>query len=227
VLVLNDLRYAIRLMRRSTGFSLVVVLTLAIGIALSTSLFSVVYAIFFRPLAVPAPDGLVYLYWTPGRLQNPKPHLMTRADYEFFRDNPEAFDGVTAHASRPAIVSIDDVTHNVNGEIVEANYFEVLGITPVLGRGFRRSDDTTNPELALIISERFWKRRFDGDLAVVGKTVRLGHDRQMSREVTIVGVAPPGFNGVGDPWAPTDYWMTFDQNAGMESDGWLSVQLRG
>jgi putative ABC transport system permease protein len=215
-LVLNDLRYAIRLMRRSTGFGLVVILTLAIGIGLSTSLFSVVYAMFFRPLAVPAPDLLVYLYWTPGRLQNPKPNVMTRADYEFFRDNPEAFDGVTAHASRPATMSIDDVPYTVNGELVEANYFEVLQITPAIGRAFLPSDDATSPEPAAIISDRLWKRRFDRDPSVVGTTIRLGHDRQMSREVTIVGVMPPGFNGVADPWSPTDYWMTFDQNAGME-----------
>lgn len=213
----NEFRFAARLLRRSPGFTIVVVSTLALGIGLSAALFSVVYTIFFRPPDVSAPHRLAYLYWTPGRLQNPKPSVMTRADYEFLRDHPEAFEAMTAHAQRPAVVSVNDVTETVNGELVEANYFEVLGVRPAFGRTFGPIDESAAAtDVAVVISFDFWRRHFHHDAEVLGKTMRIGHEQSGAREAIIIGVMPEGFVGISDPWTASHYWTTFAHGGGLD-----------
>lgn len=211
--MLHDLRYSVRVLAKHPAFTAVALLVLALGLGINTALFSIVYSVFYKPLPVHEPGELVYLYWITGQV-NRRPSAMPYTDYEFFRDHAEAFSATTAHWGVPARITADDETDLVRGEWVLANYFEVLGIKPTLGRAFRSEEDqVSNPELAVVISHDLWVRKFKSDPAVVGRHVRVNRSQGRDRIFTVVGVAPPGFRGVSDPWTPSEFWITFAQGA--------------
>jgi putative ABC transport system permease protein len=203
----GDLKYAFRMLAKSRGFALTAILTLALGLGLNTAIFSIVNAVFFKPLPVPEPDELMYLYSV--ARQNSRPFVVAYPDYLFFREHNEAFTDLTFHWSVPSGLSADGETETVRGEMVAANYFDVLRIKPAIGRTFLpEEDDPSNNQLALVISHSLWQRRFDSNPAVIGKQVRL--DDAM---FTIVGVSERGFDGVSDPWTRTQFWVTSAQRA--------------
>jgi predicted permease len=209
----HDLRYSIRLLSKSRGFTALAVAVLAIGIGINTALFSVVYAIFFRPLPVHAPEELVYLFWTPASLREPRPMIMGYPHYEYFREHSDAFAAITGHWGISSTITADEQTDLIRGEAVFANYFDVLGVKPILGRAFRREEDeVSNPDIAVVISHSLWTRRFNSSPDVIGKQVRLS-DWSTTRHATIVGVMGPGFSGASDPWTPSQYWVTFAQRS--------------
>ena len=198
---------------KSRGFSALAVAVLAAGIGITTALFSIAYAIFLRPLPVHAPEQLVYLYWIGGAFQDPRPAALGYPDYESFRDRPDAFSAVTAHWSLSTSIQVGEVTESVRGEVVFADYFDVLGVKPVLGRTFRpEEDDVANPEVAVVISHTLWMKQFQGRADVIGTRVRLSDST--TRDATVVGVMPEGFSGVSDPWTPSQCWVTFAQRFG-------------
>ena len=212
----HDLKYSARLLVRHPGFTSVSTLVLALGLALNTALFSVVNAVFFRPLPVEAPEELVYLYWIVGQ-RNRQPHPMAVRDYEHFRDAPEAFSEMTGHLGVVMWMSAADEMLMLHGEHVFANYFDVLGVKPQLGRFLAAAeDDLASTQFAAVISDRLWKRQFKSDPSVIGTQVRLNRSGRAPRTHTIVGVAPPGFAGVNSPWTPSDVWVTFGQGSGAE-----------
>jgi putative ABC transport system permease protein len=117
-------------------------------------------------------------------------------------------------------------TVQVAGEHVVANYFQVLGVEPHIGRFFiPAEDDPANPHFAAVISDRLWKRHFKGDPAIVGTEVRLARGDRPPQTFTIVGVARHGFTGVNDPWTPTDIWVTFAQAMGAEYRRYSAVPI--
>jgi hypothetical protein len=159
----------------------------------------------------------VFLYWTPGHLQNPRPTVFPRTDFEYFRESPEAFAAVTGHWIRPARLTVGEMTESISGELVTANYFDVLGVKPIVGRTFAPEEDKPGSlGLAVVISHDLWVRRFQGNHDAVGKTVRLAHDVSNPREATVIGVMPAGFVGVSNPWTPSQYWITFAQGSGSD-----------
>jgi putative ABC transport system permease protein len=207
--MLNDLRYAVRTFAKAKGFTTAAVLVLALGVGINIALYTVVYSIFFRPLPVQVPDELVYLYWTVGKSSRPFP--MPLRDFEFFRDNnDDAFAAMAGHWRVVAPFTADEETDIVTGEAVTANYFDLLGVRPALGRTFRVDEDSrASTDYAIVISHELWTRRFGGDPAVLGKKVRTGWNEE--RQFTIVGVMGEGFKGASDIWAPSQYWVTFAQ----------------
>ena len=212
----HDLRYSARFLLRHPGFTSLSTLVLALGLALNTALFSIVNAVFFRSLPVEAPEEIVYLYWIVGE-RNRQPHPMGVRDYEHFRDAPGAFSGMTGHLGVVTWMSAADETMMLHGEHVFANYFDVLGVKPQLGRFFAADEDALAAiQFAVVISDRLWKRQFKADPAVIGTKVRLNRWGRVPQTHTIVGVAPPGFRGVNNPWTPSDVWVTFAQGSGME-----------
>lgn len=214
----QDLRYSFRALLKRPGFLTVASVVLALGIGLNTALFSIVYAVFFRPLPVYEPQELVYLYWIIGA-KSRRPTVMPVRDYELIRQDNEAFVDVTGHWGIPARLTIDGETDSTWGEIVFANYFDVLGLKPQLGRFFTSDEDHLgSTEPAIVISDALWKRRFKGDRAVVGTKLRFATWSAPARDFTIIGVAGPGFRGVSDPWTPSDYWATLAQVRGAEYD---------
>jgi putative ABC transport system permease protein len=205
----QDASYAARQLRRTPAFSCTAVVVLGLGIGVNTAIFSVVNAVFFRPVPVRAPGELVYVYEQPGPYQL---QITNELDLVFFREHSSAFASVTAHAATSEPMSVDNEEEVENGEIVAANYFEVLGVAPMLGRPLRpEEDDVATAERAIVISHDLWLRRFGADWAVLGREVRLGWNEQ---RFVVVGVAPAGFAGLADPWAPSQFWVTRAQYSG-------------
>jgi predicted permease len=213
----QDIRYGLRGMLRARAFTATVVLVLALGIGANTALFSVVDAVFFRPPAVTAPQDLVYLYWLVGRV-NRRPSVMPVADYQFFVGHSDAFASLTAHAGLTSRLTDDEgMTEYEWGEAVYANYFDVLGVQPALGRTLRaEEDEPSTVGNAIVISDDLWRMRFRSDPAVIGQEVRFAAGAGRERTFTVIGVMRPGFKGLSDPWRPSQYWVTFAQ--GVEPD---------
>ncbi|HWK09120.1 MAG TPA: ABC transporter permease [Vicinamibacterales bacterium] len=186
---LQDLRYAIRAIRRTPGFAAVAILSLALGIGANTAIFSVINAVILRPLPVAQPDRLVLLarltpdgrpLWLPFRL------------FDLLQSTMKSVSGVAAVgiSDRTATIAGDDELVTV--DMVSGSYFDVLEIRPALGRVLSAADDVEAPAApAAVISDSFWRRRFGGDPAAIGTAVRIRDDI-----FTIVGVAPRGFQGI-------------------------------
>src|SRR5688572_20019267 len=209
--MIQDIRYSIRSLAKHPAFTAVAALVLALGFGINTALFSIVYSVFFKPLPVHAPHELVYLYWVVGT-SNRRPSVMPFRDYEFFRDHSGAFRAMTAHWGVGIRMTADEQTDSLRGEWVLANYFDVLGVRPVLGRTFRPEEDqVSNTGLAIVISHELWKRRFGSDPGIIGKQVRINAWESHDRMFTVIGVTGPEFKGVSDPWTPSQFWVTFAQ----------------
>lgn len=207
--MLQDLRYSVRTLRQQPAFTALVVLVLALGIGLNTAIFSIVNALLFKPLPVRAPEELVYLYQLLPSMPH-RPHGVPGRAFQFLREQGHPFSAITLHSSAGLTLTAEGETDRVRGELVLANYFDVLGVTPALGRTFLPiDDDLSNTDLAIVISHDFWTRRFNADPGVVGKPIRLAQWASPERQYTVVGVMEPGFRGISDPWTPSQYWITF------------------
>ena len=198
----QDFRFALRALAKNPGFTLVVVLTLALGVGANTAIFSLMDQIMLRYLPVKEPERLVLLDG-PGPFSGsssahsdtitPFSHPM----YEGLRDKNTVFDGVLAEYSTAAHLTVGQETENVRGDLVSGNFFEVLGLAPAAGRLFTPADDTTpGGHPAVVLSHAYWTRRFGAAASAVGQTVGVNNE-----PMTIVGVAPAGFHGVevGEP----------------------------
>ena len=197
----QDLRYALRSMRKSPAFTTVAVLTLALGIGANTAIFSVVDAVILRPLPYREPSRLVELWGNVKRV-NVERRGTSYPDYVDWRDQSKsfeamaAFDGITA-----TLISTGEPEH-ISGEIVSQPYFDLLGVRAAVGRTFRPEEDSVPMRDAVVIlSDALWKRRFGGDANIVGKTLQLDN-----RVHTVVGVMPPWFRGLSDT---ADIWIPF------------------
>jgi predicted permease len=199
---LDDLRYGTRMLLRQKGFTATATLSLALGIGLNTTAFSLVNAVLLKGTLVRDPDRLVEIY---SGISKEYPHLTTSyADYKDIRDGANAFSGVAAHALVRGIMTAGGRSELVVGEVATANYLDVLGVAPALGRGFLPEEDATEgSHPVLLLSNGMWQSRFAGSRDVLGKTLKLS-----GVEYTVVGVAPAGFTGTipgfqPEFWAPT------------------------
>jgi len=192
--LLQDLRYAVRTLRRSPGFAAVAVLSLALGIGANCAMFSVINAVMLRSLPVAEPDRLVLL----ARLREGRPMFVPYRLFELFRDQLKSISAITALATTEQTAVIDGDDELVAVDKVSGSYFDLLGVPFAVGRPLSSGDDVAAPETpAAVISDRFWRRRFGGSPAAIGKTVTL-----RDRVFTIVGVAPPGFHSVRSDRTP-------------------------
>src|ERR1035438_2127339 len=199
---LDDLQYAIRSLRRSSGLTAFVAITLALGIGLTAMTFSAVYALILRPYPVPHPGGVV-------SRATPSPDnsfdSFSHREYLDIRGHTKSYDGVIANASLGTVgFSADPGTtpRARAGMMVSGNYFRVLGVEPRLGRGFRDDEDQApGRDAVVVLAPDFWKNEFAGDPAVVGRTIRLN-----GRDFTVIGVAPDSFPGM-QIFANPDFYM--------------------
>ena len=201
--LMQDLRYASRMVARNPGFAAVVVLTLAVGIGASTTVFTWIDAVMIQPLSgVAQPSRLVTLEsvtpdgeWVPN----------SYPDFIDFRDNLKLLDGVAV--TRPEALSVGSEGHadRVWGELVSGNYFSVLGVKPELGRLFLPAEygDTPGAYPVAVISDRYWRSHYGADRSVIGKTIHINQ-----HELTIAGVAPPAFHG-SIPVTAFDVWVPY------------------
>jgi predicted permease len=191
--LLQDLRYAVRMLVKNPLFTVTAVVTLALGIGLNAAAFSAVNGLLLRPLpGAREPERLVQIYrtWAGAGAEfgsNSIPH------YQDVRDRTdEAFDEVAAWYFAPMSVSAEGRTERIMGLLVSANFFQTYGVTPLLGRAFNPEQESVDPGAhpVAILGNGLWRERFGGDPSVVGKTMVLnGHPFE------VVGVAPPDFRG--------------------------------
>lgn len=185
-----DLRYAVRGLLRSPGFTLVAVATLALGIGVNSSIFSVVNAILLRPLPVESPERLVDIY---GHTSTSDSHdSNSYPNYVDYKEQAQTLSGLAGYSNFFANMSIEGSSELVVGEIVTEDYFSVLGIAPLLGRAFVH-DEFAAPGASpvAVLSHAMWQNRFGGDPGILDRTLRLN-----GTTYSIVGVAPPSFGGM-------------------------------
>ncbi len=185
----QDVRYGLRMLAKSPGFTAVAVLTLAAGIGANTAVFSVINSFLFSPLPVRDPNRLVVVACHDTK--NDYPHEISQLDFKDLEAQNSVLTDMTAYLIHFGGLSADHRSERVLVTYVEGNYFTSLGIQPVLGRVFLPSEgQTPGKDPILVLGYAYWMRRFNGDPGVIGKTVDLdGHP------VTIVGVTPKEFHG--------------------------------
>lgn len=198
--MISDLRHAWRALRQAPLFTAIAVLTLGLGIGANSAIFTVVNAVFFRPVPVAEPERLVDVYT---RENQNRFSTSSYPDYLDLRDRAASFDGVLHYRLNSMMLAVDDARVVLWTEIVSGNYFEVLGVRPALGRFFvPAEEDVRGAPLTVVLSHPFWQRQFAGDPAIVGRPIRLnGH------LFTVVGVAPAGFGGMVRGLVPS-VWVT-------------------
>jgi predicted permease len=185
----RDLRYALRALGRNRGFAAVAVLSLALGIGANAAIFSLINAVMLRALPVKEPDRLVQITrLSPEGRFSPLSYRL----FEYFRDNMTSISGALAQSGGDQAIVIDGEEEFVTAELVSGAYYSVLGIEPAAGRLLGPSDDVLSPSsLAVVISDGYWRRRFDRSQSAIGKVVTI-----RDRLFTIVGVTPPSFQSV-------------------------------
>jgi len=190
--LLQDVRYAIRSLRRTTGLTAFVVITLALGIGMTSGTFSMVDALIFRPYPVAHPSGVVTLVST---THDSSFDDFSYREYLDIRDKTKSYDGVIANADMEAVGFSAEpaATPRVKGGMmVSGNYFHVLGVEPRLGRGFREDEDQVpGRDAVVVLGPDFWKHEFASDPSVLGRTIRLN-----GMEFIVIGVAPETFPGL-------------------------------
>jgi predicted permease len=199
---LDDARFAIRSLDRTPGLAAFVVITLALGVGMTSGVFSMVDALIFRPYPVPHPGSVVTLVST---THDSSYDDFSYREYLDIRDKTKSYDGVIANADMEAVGFSAEpaATPRVKGGMmVSGNYFHVLGVEPRLGRGFRRDEDQVpGRDAVIVLGPDFWKHEFASDPSVLGRTVRLN-----GREFTVIGVAPESFPGM-PLFAHPDFYM--------------------
>jgi len=198
----QDLRYALRILVTSPAFTMVVVLTLALGIGANTAIFSLTDQVLLRQLPVRSPEQLVILDG-PGAFQGRTFNNGTFSYpmYRDFRDQNTVFDGVIARFGTPLTMSSQGQSERVSGELVTGNYFDVLGVRAAIGRTFTPDDDRTPGGHSIaMLSHNYWTRRFAGNPGVLNQTITLN-----GLPMTIVGVAPPAFTASSAAKTPTSW----------------------
>jgi len=203
----QDLRYGLRMLGKHRGFTMVAVLTLALGIGANTAIFSVVHALMLRPLPYSEPERVFSICQT--------------------SKSPQSRDGLFVHWSYPKFEMLRQSSHTMEfaaytgaglrltnteerelimGESVTPNYFSILGVTIVTGRIFTEQENQVGQSTVVMISHSFWQQHFGGDPNVIGKTIELGKTPR-----TIIGVLEPGFKGQG---GTANLWMPFKSSVG-------------
>jgi predicted permease len=197
----QDVRYALRGMRRAPGFTAVAVLSLALGIGANTAIFSLINTLMLRMLPVEHPGQLVeLLFKAPGQDHF---NAFSWQSYEHYREHNHVFSGLIASAGTPFAVHGDGLEPEiVHGGYVTANYFQVLGVNPALGRLIGPEDGRAeSPANVAVVSWSYWKSRFNLDRAIVGRRIAAG-----DVPVTIIGVTPREFVGL-EPATRQDIWL--------------------
>ncbi len=189
---LDDARFAMRSLRRTSGLAAFVVITLALGIGMTSGTFSMLDGLMFRPYPVPHPSGVVTLVST---THDSSFDDFSYREYLDIRDKTKSYDGVIANAGMEAVGFSAEpaATPRVKGGMmVSGNYFHVLGVEPRLGRGFREDEDQApGRDAVVVLGPDFWKHEFASDPGVIGRTIRLN-----GTDFTVIGVAPETFSGM-------------------------------
>jgi predicted permease len=218
--LLQDLRYGARSLRRSPGFTATVVLTLALGIGANAAIFSLLNAVVLKALPVPEPERLVLFSrgqggTGSGPLGAGPIQSYSYPLYRWLREDGQAFQGLAAQQPGLTRATVqwsggEASADLAEGRCVSANYFGVLGVSVLHGRGFLPEEEgVAGANRVLVLSHQYWQRRFGGNPAVMGARLVVS-----GSEYTVVGVAPPGFNG-SEVGRATDFWAPLGAQAAL------------
>jgi putative ABC transport system permease protein len=189
--LIQDIRFALRVLRKNPGFALVAVLVLAIGIGANTAIFSVVDTVLLRPLPYPHPERLVFVE---NVFQQAGHTPMTYTNFQFWRDQHQLFDQVMTYFSSTAAMTGLQEPEEVPIVRISANLLPTLGVSPIAGRGFRDDEEPRSASPVLMLTESFWHKHYGGSASAVGQKLTLN-----DRVYTIVGVVPDSFR-LGHPF---------------------------
>jgi predicted permease len=197
----QDLRYAIRMFHKSSGFAAIAVLTLALGIGANTALFSVVNGVLLDPLPYPHSEQLVAVYGsTPGFDQGPVVYL----NFLDWQRDSQTFSSMAMYRNQDYNVTFTAEAERLSGYMISADFFSILGVQPILGRAFRSDDDQVGAAPVVILGGGAWVRKFGASADVIGKSLSLN-----GTSYTVVGVIPAGFTFYGhdrDVYTPIGQW---------------------
>jgi predicted permease len=187
----QDVRFALRMLAKSPGFTAVAVLTLAVGIGANTSLFSVVNGVLLNPLPYPHPERLVAIYEkNAGQNRAPISYL----NFLDWQRTAQTFSSMAIYRHEDYNLTGGAQAERVNGFMVSAGFFSTLGVRPLLGRDFTPSEDRLGAPPVALLSDAFWHRRYGGSLAILGHSIDLS-----GTNYTVIGIVPPGFSFYGTP----------------------------
>ena len=188
ITLLQDIRYGLRMLRKSPAFTVVALITLALGIGANTAIFSIVNAVLLRPLPFPDSDRLLYVTSAFSNQKDvTRPFANSYPDFFDWRAMAKSFTGIASyHGDSVTLTGLDQPLH-VNASMVSGDFFSVLGVQPMLGRGFTREEEKPGTRV-VVLSHQLWESAFHGDRALIGHAITL--DKQ---SYTIVGVMPAGF----------------------------------
>src|SRR5437762_8692606 len=204
----QDLRYAARMLGKYPGFTAVAVLTLALGIGANTAIFTVVYGVLLRPLPFPEPDRIVQLAEA---YQGQSDEMdLTSNQLDHLCEYGQPFEHIAGYTDVGFNLATANEAEHIRGMPVSAEYFQVLGVRPALGRGFLREEDHGDGEHVAVLSHGLWIRRFGGDPGAVGRKVLMDGEAY-----TVIGVMPQGF----DPRASSEL------NPGVRAEVWVPLAL--
>jgi putative ABC transport system permease protein len=195
----QDLRFGARMLLKQPGFTLIAVVTLALGIGANTAIFTVVNAALLRALPYQAPERLVHLFETTPQ----KDYAQREFSYPDYQDyqRSQSFDGLAAYTGGGGILTGRGDPQRVFAPAASANFFAVLGVEPLLGRAFRARDDQPGAERVTVLTYSLWRRLFGGDKGVIGQTLTISN-----APYTVVGVLPPSFQFA---LRPADLWLPY------------------
>src|SRR5580704_12794781 len=199
--LLQDLRYAVRMLLKSSGFAAIAVLTLALGIGANTTLFSVVNEVLLNPLPYPHSEQLVTVYAsTPGFEQGPLVYL----NFLDWQRDSRTFSSMALYRNQNYNVAFTAEAERLSGYMISADFFSTLGVQPVLGRTFRSEDDQLGAAPVVVLGGGLWSRKFGSSPDVIGKSLTLN-----GTSYVVVGVIPAGFTFYGqdrDVYTPIGQW---------------------
>ena len=208
----QDLRFGLRMLRKNPGFSLIAILTLALGIGANTAIFSVINAVLLRPLPYDHAEQLVMVYT---RTQREVRQPVSWPDLRDWQEQNQSFSDLAAFVPQSVNLTGRAEPGRVIGGFVSANFFTLLRVNPALGRAFTQGEDEAGAERVAIVNHAVWRDRFGADPNLVGQTVTLN-----GQVFTIVGVMPEGFRS---PYSEVDVWLPIHHHPGFLLDRRASI----
>ncbi len=206
--LLQDLRFAIRQLRKSPGFALTTVLTLALGIGATTAIFSLIHAVLLKPLPFPQPDRLIFLEGLDQSVGKPGiPEPISYPDFFDWRSRNHSFEAISSLRNESRTLSGNGIPQQLQTLIVSSDFLRVLGIHPILGRGFVGDDEKPGTHVALL-SHETWLSTFGGSPDIVGRAITLDNT-----SYTVIGVMPKGFQYPLDLLPKPAIWTSLADNA--------------
>src|SRR6266481_2724553 len=217
--LIQDLRFGLRMLRNSPGFTATAILTLALGIGANTAIFSVVDAILLRPLPYPEPGRLVRIWESSARRDSPR-NVVNPFNFMDWREQSQAFESMAAISGLMTNLSAHNEPFAVQGMQVSPEFFSVLRTAPLLGRTFNVADGVPGQHRSVILSHGLWQRQFGGDAAIVGQKVQVD-----GVPCEVIGVMPQGFSfpkSKAEVWTP----LALTRAEGYKRGRYLTVVAR-